>query len=162
MYDLIIPHITPLPPLRLPYTIRVDPEYHASPVPTVYDILVSERDPLCAQMQAVIHEPKYATTLQEITKLDNHLATIVQGINNSKAKHAFYTSMSKDPATFIRRWTSSQKRDLDIILGEATRGGGEDGMAGEFRRGGKEGVWGSETAREAVELMLFARDKPRS
>ena len=159
MFDLIISHISPLPPLKLPYTIRVDPEYHASPSPTVYDILVPAEDSLRAQMQAITHSPTYPATLQEIAKLDHHLATIVQGINHSKAKHAFFNSMSKDPATFIRRWTSSQKRDLEIILGEATRGAGDDGMAGEFRRGGKDGVWGSDMVRESVGLMVASASK---
>jgi hypothetical protein len=42
-------------------------------------------------------------------------------------------------------------------MGEATRGGGEDASGEEFRRGGKDGVWGSENVRESVNLLLSAR-----
>lgn len=62
--------------------------------------------------------------------------------------------MSKDPAAFIKRWISSQRRGLEIVLGEATRGGGEDGLAEDFRRGGKQGVWGTENVRESVGLIV--------
>ena len=108
-------------------------------------------------MLAITQNPTYPATLRQISTLDDQLAVIVQAVNHSKAKHAFFTSMSKDPATFVRRWTSSQKRDLEIILGEATRGGGEDGMGEEFRRGGSGGVWGTENVRESVGLMVAKR-----
>ncbi|MCJ1388901.1 hypothetical protein MMC18_001752 [Xylographa bjoerkii] len=155
--NLIAPHLSSLPPLKLPYTIRVDPDYHSAPTPTIYDILVPAEDTLQAKMLAITHNPAYNTTLMQITELDKRLALIVQAINDSKAKHAFLTSMSKDPTTFVRRWVSSQKRDLEVILGEATRGGGEDGLGEEFRRGGKDGVWGTENVRESVGLMVAKR-----
>ncbi|MCJ1282684.1 SWI/SNF complex component snf12 [Xylographa opegraphella] len=156
--NLIFSHVSSLPPLKLPYTIRVDPDYHAAPSPTIYDIRVPAEDTLVARMVAVTrNNPTYATTLTQITELDKRLALIVQAINDSKAKHAFLTSMSKDPATFVRRWISSQKRDLEVIMGEATRGGGEDGLSEEFRRGGKDGVWGTESVRESVGLMVAKR-----
>lgn len=62
--------------------------------------------------------------------------------------------MSKDPANFVKRWMSSQRRDLEVILGEATIGGGEDGRGEEFRRGGSSGVWGTPVVNEAVRYML--------
>ena len=65
--------------------------------------------------------------------------------------------MSKDPAGIVRRWCASQKRDLEVMLGDTTRGGGEE-MAEEFRRGGKDGPWGGQQVRESVGLMVA---KPR-
>jgi SWI/SNF-related matrix-associated actin-dependent regulator of chromatin subfamily D len=62
--------------------------------------------------------------------------------------------MQTDPVNFVKRWMSSQKRDLEMILGEATRGGGEDGSGAEFQRGGRDGVWGSEVVMEAVRYKL--------
>ena len=108
-------------------------------------------------MLAITQGPSFPATLRQISALDDQLAEIIQAINTSKSKHAFFTSMSKDPATFLRRWTSSQKRDLEIILGEGTRGGGEDGSGEEFRRGGRDGVWGSDHVRESVGLMVSKR-----
>lgn len=75
-------------------------------------------------------------------------------MQHSKAKHAFLTSMSKDPVNFVKRWTSSQRRDLEVILGEASRGQAEEGLGEEWRKGGKDGVWGGDVARESVALFL--------
>ena len=79
-------------------------------------------------------------------------------MQHSKAKHAFLSSMARDPVAFIRRWMASQRRDMEVILGEAGRGQDEHAVGEEWRRGGKEGVWGSEVARESVALFL-ARQK---
>lgn len=62
------------------------------------------------------------------------------------------TELSRDPVGFVRRWTASQKRDLEIILGEA--GKGEEAVGEEWRRGGKDGVWGTQNVRESVGLMV--------
>lgn len=50
----------------------------------------------------------------------------------------------------------SQKRDLDIVLGESGRNEADlnMGLGGEWRKGGKDSVWGSEQVREGVGLMV--------
>ena len=50
---------------------------------------------------------------------------------------------------------SSQKRDIEVVLGESGRMEGDTGMglAGEWRKGGRDGVWGTEQVREGVALM---------
>jgi len=138
-----MPHLHPLPPIKLQYTIRVDPNHHSSPEPTIYDIRVATEDPIKIKTIAMTQNPEYAIGLRQIAQLDDALAVIVQAIQHSKAKHTFYRSMAKDPVNFIRRWMSSQKRDLEVIMGEATRGGGEDGSGIEFQRGGSKGMWDS-------------------
>ena len=62
--------------------------------------------------------------------------------------------MSKDPATFVKRWVSSQKRDMENILGDSRVPLGTEWVADEFRRGGKDGVWGSENVKETVQLLV--------
>ncbi|KAI9761544.1 MAG: hypothetical protein M4579_000935 [Chaenotheca gracillima] len=175
-------HLLPLPPIRLPYTIRVDPAFqsnessqiatptatnqsHRTPEPTIYDIRVPLDDPLRARMSALISlnssmNPSYTATLRNIAQHDDNLAMIVQAITHSKAKHGFFTAMSKDPAGFVKRWTSSQRRDLEVILGESTAAGAEEGagQTEEWRRGGDTGVWGAIGVRESVGLLL-ARGK---
>lgn len=111
-------------------------------------------DPLRQKMIAVTTNPQYTTSLRHIGLLDDQLSLIIQALIHSKGRHAFFTALSKDPATFIRRWLGSQRRDLETILGEATRGGGEDGSGPEFRRGGTNSVWNAPVAREAVRYML--------
>ncbi|OJD28881.1 swi-snf complex subunit [Diplodia corticola] len=160
--QLIIAHLSPLPPYQLPYTIRVDKFYIApddgttASQPTIYDVLVPLDDPLRIAMGRITTNPQM---LNQIASLDESLALAVQAIQHSKAKHAFYTAFSTDPVNFVKRWISSQQRDLDVILGEATRGGGEDVSSEEFRRGGKEGVWGGDRALESVGLWLAKAGK---
>lgn len=151
----ITPHLLPLPPIKLPYTIRVDPEYQANPTPTVYDVLVLGLDPLQEKMLSVMQRnPEYVETLGDISRLDSEIALAVQHLVNSKSRHSFFTSMSKDPTTFIKQWISSQKRDMEIILGDSRVGSGNEWMGDEFRRGGKDGVWGSENVKETVGLLV--------
>lgn len=142
-------HYSLVPPVKLQYTIRVDPDFQANPVPTVYDIQVATEDPVRAKILNITRERTQTNTFRQIASLDDRLALIVQAISHSKAKHAFYTSFSKDPANFVKRWMSSQKRDLEVILGEAVRGG-DDASGPEFQRGGDAGIWNSDVVREAV------------
>ncbi|KAH7396614.1 hypothetical protein DE146DRAFT_657237 [Phaeosphaeria sp. MPI-PUGE-AT-0046c] len=160
--QLIKPHLTTLPPIQLQYTIRVDKDYNTpSPdsgkpasEPTIYDVQVALEDPMQPLFQEILRRPDSIQTLQEIQKIDEQLVLLMGAIGQSKAKHAFFTSMSKDPVAFLKRWLSSQKRDLEVLLGEATRGGGEDASGEEWRRGGADGVWGSDVAKESVALWL--------
>lgn len=145
--QLIKPHLTTLPPVQLQYTIRVDKDYLApteegkkASEPTVYDVQVALEDPMQPLFQDILRRPDSIQTLQEIQKIDEQLVLLMGAIGQSKAKHAFFTSMSKDPVAFFKRWLSSQKRDLEVLLGEATRGGGEDASGEEWRRGGADGV----------------------
>ncbi|KAI0107069.1 hypothetical protein GGR51DRAFT_165318 [Nemania sp. FL0031] len=152
--DYISPHLQPLPPVQLPYTIRLDEQFHKDPQPTVYDIRVAVDDPLREKISTFLNNPGYAGMLKEVATLDEQLAVIIQAIHVSKAKHGFLKSLSEDPATFVRDWLSSQKRDLEVILGEAVRGGGEDATGDEWRKGGKDSVWGTVNARESVNALL--------
>ncbi len=145
----------------MPYTIRVDSAYQSAPTPTIYDVRVTVEDPLHAKMLAMTHNPEYPATLRQMSHLDDQLAIIIQALAHSKAKHSFYKSMQGDPVNFVKRWMSSQKRDLEVILGEATRGGGEDGSAPEFQRGGSEGIWGTQVVKEAVRYKLAKDVTPR-
>ena len=152
--DYIAPHLRPLPPISLPYTIRVDEDFHKNPKPTIYDIQVTVENPLRAKMIGFITDPGYAGMLKEVAGLDDQLARLVQAVSMSKSKHAFFSSLSEDPVTFFRNWLSSQKRDLEVIDGEAPRGGGEHASGDEWRRGGENSVWTTENAKETVNVIL--------
>jgi SWI/SNF-related matrix-associated actin-dependent regulator of chromatin subfamily D len=116
-------------------------------------------DPLRAKLLAFNANPSYPTTLREIAVLNDQLATLIQAISNSKAKHTFFTTLSKDPGNFLRKWMSSQKRDLEVLMGDAARGGSEDASGEEWRRGGSGSVWGTENVRESVNLLLASRSR---
>ncbi|KAF1969511.1 hypothetical protein BU23DRAFT_557538 [Bimuria novae-zelandiae CBS 107.79] len=168
--QLIKPHLTTLPPIQLQYTIRVDKDYIApSPEsgkqpsePTIYDVQVALDDPLQPLLHSILRSKQSAETLKQIQSIDEQIVLLVSAIGRSKAKHAFFTSMATDPVAFVKRWFSSQKRDLEVIMGDAARGGGEDASGEEWRRGGADSVWGTETARESVALWLARQSIPKA
>lgn len=185
--DHLSPHLHPLAPIQLPYTIRVDQAYHttmsAQDRYTIYDIPLhttsaDHNDPLRSRMMKLLQSshpphPDAVGLLRVMNATDDQLATLVQAMNQSRAKHAFFVEMSKNPVTFVRRWLGSQKRDLSVILGEsnaATRremndgdGDGVDGSddagmvvggGGVAAGGSRNGVWTSQEVRELVGLWL--------
>ena len=135
----------------------MDPEYQANPTPTIYDITVPAPDTLRAKIIALMQDPAQRETLKELASLNDQLAILVQSLTTSKARHSFFTTMSKDPVNFVKKWVSSQKKDLEIIMGDARAGNGAEWMGDEFRRGGSESVWSSENVRESVGLMVSKR-----
>ncbi|KAI7215084.1 hypothetical protein KC333_g5665 [Hortaea werneckii] len=160
--DLLHPHLHPLPPVQLDYTIRVDKSYIQGDAssnlppsaPTVYDIRVPLPNPLVSQLTRFHTSKSHLTTLQQIVKTDDDLALLVQKIQHTNAKRKFYDNLARDPTNFVKRWISSQQRDLEVILAEATRGGDEGANSEEWRKGGEDGVWGSTMAKESVGLWL--------
>ncbi len=148
--ERLIPHLHPLTPIKLPYTIRVDQAFHATenPEPTIYDVRVTTEDPLRPLLFRMTQNPKHATSLQSLRKLDDDLAVLMQSLTHHKARHQFFTSMARDPQKFVARWLSSQKRDLSVLLGEVERG---DVAGMEFA--GQE-AWSGESVREAVRYRL--------
>ena len=159
---MLTPHIIAPAPIQLAYTIRVDQGYQANPTPTAYEVQVPAPDSLQDQITSVlIRDEAFKVEILRIAELNREIAFIVQSLHHSKARHSFFTSLSKDPATFVKRWISSQKRDMEIILGDsrmgigvALPGPGEEWMGDEFRRGGAQGVWGSANAREAAGFLV--------
>jgi SWI/SNF-related matrix-associated actin-dependent regulator of chromatin subfamily D len=160
--QLIKPHLQTLPPVSLSYTIRVDKDYISpdsdsgveASRPTIYDLRVPLDDPMQPLIQSLLRPKNAVQTLEQIREIDDQIVLLMAAISQSKAKHAFFTSMANDPVAFVKRWLSSQKRDLEVLLGEASRGGGEDASGEEWQHGGPDGVWGSDVAKESVALWL--------
>lgn len=153
-------------PLTLPYTIRVDKDFHNSgntttPKCTIYDIPVSLPSPLRTSMTALLNHPKHAPNLRQLNRTDDDLALVIQAMAHAKAKHTFFKGMSKDPASFVKRWIESQRRDLGVILGAGAGNlGDEDLMGPEWRRGGGDsGPWGSAQVAEGIGTYLGRLDK---
>ncbi|KAF6224438.1 hypothetical protein HO133_011015 [Letharia lupina] len=148
--SLILPHLTPLPPVSLPYTIRVDPDFHASPTPTIYNL----RLPTPPSLPSL---PPSLPILKQLSAYEEHLALLIQALSASQRKYQFLDGYKRDPVTFVKRWMASQKRDLEVVLGESGRLEGDVagmGLGSEWRRGGQDGVWGSDLVREGVGLMV--------
>ncbi|KAJ5585181.1 uncharacterized protein N7459_004981 [Penicillium hispanicum] len=151
--EMIGHHTSPMDPIKLPYTIRVDEDFHKDPTPTVYDIQVAVEDPLRAKMMSLTQNPQYTAGMRQIASLDDQVALVVQALTHSRARHSFFTALSKDPATFLRRWVNSQRRDLETIMGDTTASQA-DPNGPEFHRGGPDSVWDSAIAKEAVRYLL--------
>ncbi|KAF3918667.1 hypothetical protein AA313_de0205933 [Arthrobotrys entomopaga] len=114
--DLVSPHLKPLEPIVIKYMIKV--ENVASTTPVIYDIIMTEDEPLRLRMIKIMNSQITSPLHRNLTMEDDNIAVLVQAINHSKAKRDFWTSLGMDPASFIQRWVSSQKRDLEVILGE--------------------------------------------
>jgi SWI/SNF-related matrix-associated actin-dependent regulator of chromatin subfamily D len=99
------------------------------------------------------HNPAFVQKLKDIAQLDADIALAVQGMYSSKAKIDFMDQLGNDPVNFVKKWISAQRADEEIILGE------EKGRGPEWSRGGPNGIWGSDSVREGVSLVL-ARGKP--
>lgn len=152
--QIIQDHLFDPPPIELSYTIRVDKDFHTStpqPQYTIYDVRVPLPSTGASQPSKAL--PVDMQALRKITATDDTLALICSKITASQAKHNFLTSLSTDPANFIKRWISSQKRDLDVILGKGAWGE-DDWQGAEWRKGGEGGVWGSREAIEGVGTYL--------
>lgn len=169
--DQLMNHLQSLPPVQLAYTIRVDKPYingtaatdtepGTSPcAPTIYDVRVPLPNTIIAQFHKFHGNRAHISDLQTIIRTDDELALLVQKIHQTNAKRKFYENLAKDPASFVKRWFSSQMRDQDVIFAESTRGGGEDAPGELYRRGGKDGLWDSQVARESVGLWLARNTK---
>lgn len=149
--ERLVPHLHPLPPVKLPYTIRVDEAFHANPEPTVYHVQVTVDDPLRPLIFKLTQNPEHQNTLRQLGKLDDELAIVVQALHHHKARHTFFSNLAKDPKRFMDRWMNSQKKDLSVLLAEQERG---DTAGLEFAKGGEGSVWAGEVVREAVRYRL--------
>ena len=104
--------------------------------------------------------PLAIQTLKEIRAYNDQIALLVQKMQASMAKHKFLQNFAENPATFMKKWMASQRRDMEVILGERWAGDEGGTMGGtEFRRGGVNGIWGSEKVKEAVGLMVAKEAK---
>lgn len=111
-------------------------------------------DLLHLKKNAIVQSPEHAGSLRQLAAMDEQLALVVQNIADARSRHAFFTEMSKDPATFVRKWADSQQRDMTILYGDYRFGYGDTWQGDEFRRGGPDSVWGSQVAKESVGLMM--------
>jgi len=139
----------------------VDSEHLNNPIPTIYDIPIIPPPTPASNPLHALSLTQTPATLQKLAQLDDNLAMTIAAIAQSKAKHAFFESFAKDPANFVRRWVSSQRRDLEVILGDTNRGIGstEEGTGEEWRRAGANSVWGSKQVGESVGLWLARQGK---
>lgn len=119
--ELLTPHLSQREPIVLEYTVPMDREDTLGE--TAYDIEVDvDFDQTRADLAKLL-ESWYADRPQ-IAELDNQIALAVQALNISSLRRDFFAQLVEDPATFMKRWSDSQVRDLRTIL--ADRGFNEE------------------------------------
>jgi len=153
--EKIAENIQPLPPITLRFSLHLA---KSPPEPTIYDVPVLLDDPLdvfTAYFRAATwtstHSPTnqdFMSRLKQISLIDRDIALAVQAMYASKGKIGFLRDLQENPVDFIKKWVASQQADEAIILAEE-RARGE-----EWRKGGSDGLWGSDGAREGVGLLL--------
>ncbi|KAG8528294.1 uncharacterized protein KY384_007211 [Bacidia gigantensis] len=149
-------HLSPLSPLSVPYTVRVDPEYHSLPSEKRYTIYTFQIP--TAAIPPSVPNPD-VEDLKSLKRMDDHLALLIQAIGKSQRKHSFLSQLSRDPVTFTQRWMSSQRRDLEVALGESGRFEDPANLGGVWSQGGHDGVWGKQEVKEAVGVMVQKPEK---
>ncbi|KAJ3413579.1 SWI/SNF complex component snf12 [Chytridiales sp. JEL 0842] len=114
--DLLSQNTYAPPPIKINYTIKVDKELTVSE--TAYEVPVEIEDPIKAKVNSILAGGNLAM-LKEIGTLDEQIARHVEEITNCKMKRDFMLAFAADPANFVQRWTASQARDLEVILGDS-------------------------------------------
>ncbi|EMR09612.1 hypothetical protein PNEG_02195 [Pneumocystis murina B123] len=128
--EMINNHLLPMDPIVIKYTICTDKCVNISEF--AYDIQVDIDDPIREKMINILSS---ISSHKKIEELDDQIASVIQEINSSKVKHSFFERFAQNPAVFIKKWLSSQSRDLEIILGDndsRERIGIEDKQRSEF------------------------------
>ncbi|KAJ7908286.1 SWI/SNF complex protein [Mycena leptocephala] len=107
-------------PIILHYMIN--PTIPAPERPMAWDVEVKTEDVgLKGRMAVMVQANKESA--QNLTKLDEEIATLAQSLHNSHLKRTFLQSFARDPAQFIQTWLESQSRDLETVLGSGPTDG---------------------------------------
>ncbi|KAK9321409.1 hypothetical protein V1517DRAFT_326520 [Lipomyces orientalis] len=144
MIEYAGPHLLPLDPIVIDYTVRVDRE--STQAEFAYDIDVEVDSPQRQNLQNVL--ANWHSNQDEIHALDDQIGITIQELLTAKLRRDFFTQMAHDPAGFINRWIGSQSRDLEIVLGD------RDLQSEEVRRAG---FYGTEDLTESIFLLLNSR-----
>lgn len=112
--ERITPHLRPVDPLTLRYTLRVS---GSSPTHAdSYDIDIEVPAPVANQATATLLQN--LNTSREIEQLDQRIMTAVRKLHEHKRRRAFFLGFSQSPVDFINALVASQGRDLRYMKGE--------------------------------------------
>lgn len=132
---LINAHISPTPPVKIDYTIRVDKASTYGEL--VFDLEVpnqtrgeKSKDELAAEGVALLTDfNKLTTELQgELQKLDARTNALQLQLNASANKYQFYHKLAQDPTHFLQEYMASTASALKVLSGD--EGFNEDTVRG--------------------------------
>ncbi|ORX37757.1 chromatin remodeling-related protein [Kockovaella imperatae] len=101
-------------PVVIPYTIRVDQDFHLSP--KCFDIPVETEDPMKSKMASIVSAFE-GQEGKEVAAIEDKVGELAYFARDLKQKRDFLESFSTDPHGFIQSWLAAQARDLDQMLG---------------------------------------------
>ncbi|SCU87914.1 LAMI_0D07998g1_1 [Lachancea mirantina] len=117
---LVNRHISPLPPVRVDYTVRVDKA--STYGETVLDIEVpSKSDDTSAQEgMALLSELNQLSTAVDpkLQALNQELNVLRLQLNACASKHQFFKKMAEDPVPMLQEYVQSSSRALKILSGD--------------------------------------------
>lgn len=146
LIDYVGPHLLPLDPTIVDFTVRVDKDAMARGNEITHEIFVEIDSPQRQRLQNVL--ANWHDNQDEIHAMDEQIGLTIQELANSKLRRDFFTQMSSDPSGFINRWIGSQARDLEIVLGD------KEFQSEEVRRAG---YYQSEDLKESIFLLVNSR-----
>lgn len=118
--SLVNRHISPLPPIRIDYTIRVDKA--STYGETVIDIevpAVSEDEVAREGMSLLTELNQLSTTLEpQMQALNQELNILQLQLNASANKYQFFSKLSKDPVPMLQEYMDSSSRALKVLSGD--------------------------------------------
>ncbi|KAK9450949.1 uncharacterized protein V1518DRAFT_391142 [Limtongia smithiae] len=141
MIDLVTPHLLPLDPVVVNYTICIEKDNQ--PLELTYDIDVEVDSSTRHTLQNVL--ANWNSNQEELQLLDDVIGQRIQELTTAKLRRDFFTQMAHEPADFINRWIGSQARDLEIVLGD------RELQSEDVRRAG---FYLSEDLKESIFLLL--------
>ncbi|KAL3150613.1 hypothetical protein ABBQ32_000419 [Trebouxia sp. C0010 RCD-2024] len=110
----INPHLRPIEPLSLRYTVRVSGDNPTHP--DSYDIDMEV--PATTADQATASLLQNLNTSREVEQLDQRIMNAVHRVHEHKRRRAFFLGFSQSPVDFINALVASQARDLRFMKGE--------------------------------------------
>lgn len=122
---LINAHISPMPPVKIDYTIRVDKASTYGEL--VFDLEVPNqasgkktKDELAAEGVALLTDfNKLTTELQgDLRKLDVRTNALQLQLNASANKYQFYDKLAQDPTHFLNEYMASTANALKVLSGD--------------------------------------------
>ncbi|SCU78035.1 LANO_0A01904g1_1 [Lachancea nothofagi CBS 11611] len=117
---LVNRHISPLPPIKIDYTIHVDKA--STYGETVLDVEVPAKadDEVARQGMSLLAElNKLSTTLEpQMQQLNQELNILQLQLNSSANKHQFFQKLASNPAPMLEEYIQSSSRALKVLSGD--------------------------------------------
>ncbi|CAH8315821.1 unnamed protein product [Eruca vesicaria subsp. sativa] len=109
-------HLSPPPPIHLEHKIKLSGNNPA--ISACYDVLVDVPFPIQRDLNNLLAN---AEKNKEIETCDEAICGAIRKIHEHRRRRAFFLGFSQSPVEFINALTESQRKDLKVVAGEASR-----------------------------------------